>query len=189
MVKLNMQRLISFVKNHKIIVVIITFFVIGSVIAFLAINKRQPLPSQGTAWENLTPGESTKSDVVARLGEPLSESENSAAFRSQSLNRPHQAVFEEEEEKVIFLREIITAKDSKDIPTIQDQYGIPTHTLYGPESQNGFDLYVYPSQGIAYLGNPTTGDLLEIWYFQPTTIELFIENWAQDYSTSTQPGF
>ena len=59
--------------------------------------------------------------------------------------------------------------------------------LYGPDSVNGYYLFVYPTGGIAYLGNPITKSLLEIWRFIPTDINTLINNWAQNYSIEQPP--
>jgi len=88
---------------------------------------------------------------------------------------------------VVFIREIITAKDKKTTEDITSQYGNAPYTLYGPASVNGFNLYVYLDKGIAYIGHVKEPILLEIWYFQPTTIEDFQVKWAKGYSTTHGP--
>jgi len=53
--------------------------------------------------------------------------------------------------------------------------------LYSQAPNASFDLFVYPANGIAYLGH-SDGTILEIWYFPPVeNIDMFIENYGQGY--------
>lgn len=48
--------------------------------------------------------------------------------------------------------------------------------LYGPV----FKTYVYPSKGLAFIGNPFPDELYEIQVFEPTTLEVYRSKWGTD---------
>ncbi|OGM56205.1 hypothetical protein A3E46_00695 [Candidatus Woesebacteria bacterium RIFCSPHIGHO2_12_FULL_46_16] len=177
------------IKIRILLVLLLGLFVVG---AFLLLRARStpslptPTPSAGAKYKFLIPGTSSRGDVLKNLGQPLNdEASELLNFKSNNPNLPHQAVVPED--TVVFIREIITAKDKKTTEDITSQYGNAPYTLYGPASVNGFNLYVYPDKGIAYIGHVEESILLEIWYFQPTTIEDFQTRWAKGYSTTHRP--
>ncbi|MCX6706058.1 MAG: hypothetical protein NTV24_03055 [Candidatus Woesebacteria bacterium] len=145
-------------------------------------NNATPQPSQIKTidWSKLTPGESTTKDVTDVLGNPIIQKENVYFFKSSTSVANNEAVIENGTAQ--FFKEIVTLSDKKTVDTITSKYGLAPNTLYGSNSINGFDLYVYPDKGVAYLGNSITRDLLEIWHFTPTDIDTFLNKWGQGYS-------
>lgn len=137
-------------------------------------------------YQKILPGVSSKTDVISLLGAPLTEEENTIEYKSSSPNFNHQITFDQE--KVSFVKEIVTLKEksSKKAQDIIKASGEPKNMLYGPDAEAGFYLFVYPEDGVAYIGHPESGMLLEIWHFPPTDIESFINKYAQDYSETRQ---
>lgn len=141
--------------------------------------------SKGASFKSLIPGQSTKSDAIEKLGEPLNDKEpGSLDFESKNPNLPHRVATENE--KITFIKEIITAEDGKTSIDITALYGEAPYVLYGLDSIHGFNLYIYPDKGIAYLGHVKEPILLEVWYFQPTTFEEFRDKWAPGYYDTPQ---
>ena len=151
-------------------------------------NDKESLPpkSNQANYQSLTPGTSTKEDVLDKLGKPVAEEENGGIlnYSSSSSERPHQVVLEENNIKLI--KEIVTLRDEKKTIDIQNVYGKPKNVLYGDRSSAGFHLFIYPENGIAYIGQAESGLLLEVWYFPPTTFELFKTTYASEYSLTLQ---
>ena len=140
---------------------------------------------KGAGYESLFPGQSTKPEVIEKLGEPLNDKASDILdFKSSNPNLPNKIVTENE--KVVFIKEIITAEDGKTPTKFLDLYGDAPYVLYGPESIHGFNLYIYPDRGIAYLGHFKEPFLLEVWYFQPTKFEDFRDKWASSYTSAPQ---
>jgi hypothetical protein len=135
-------------------------------------------------YKNLKLGISTKDDVIKNIGEPLyiNRRVNQEILNYESNNPNFNNEILVKDNKVTFIREVVTQEDQKTISSITNKYGRPEKVLYGPRSGVGFYLYVYPEKGIAYIGHDKSGILLEIWYFVPTTYESFIINYARDYS-------
>jgi hypothetical protein len=145
--------------------------------------------SEGAIFENLKPGVSTLDDVVAQFGTSDKETAtgSSKILEYESKNPNFNNEFKITDDKVDFIKQIVTMQEGITVKSINEEYGIYRNILYGPLSQNGFHLYAYPDKGIAYIGNQNADIVLEIWYFPPTTIEQFMSLYAQDYSERYKP--
>lgn len=186
-----MNKPLSGISKVFIVVLLILIVIVGA--AFFLNTKRggsisKPTPTPTTespVWQGLTPGVSSNAEVESVLGSPISKStsgdKTTEGFSSTSLNYPNEITFDTNG-KAVFIRRIVTAKDNFNVKDITDTYGAGSTRLYGPESVNGMDLYVYPTKGVAYLGNPDGNVVLEVWYFVPTTLENFLKTWATSYS-------
>lgn len=164
-----------------------TIFVITKIYKNSLVSHKTPTspPSNNqAAYQKIVPGVSSKNDVISLLGEPLTEEENTIEYKSSSPNFNHQITLDQE--KVSFIKEIITLKEKKSSKDITNVYGVPKKMLFGPDAAAGFYLFVYPENGIAYVGHPESGLLLEIWYFPPTNMEDFISKYTQGYSETRQ---
>lgn len=185
--------MLNIIKNHPKI----SAFVLVAVALLLSMvfinNKKQesttptisPVYPQAK-WDSLTPGISSREEINQKLGSPTSEKTEGdktiASYKSKSATRPNVVTYQNQ--TGIFFKEIVTTKDSQRTGDIIKIYKEAKYILYGPDAPNGDYLFVYPENGIAYLGNPNTGTLLEIWYFTPTTFEDFKSKWASDYSST-----
>ena len=137
----------------------------------------------GAGFNSLIPGQNTKSEALETLGNPLNNEESATLdFESSNPNLFHQIITENE--KITFIKEVIAPSDGKTTLDINSLYGDARYVLYGPESIHGFNLYIYPNKGIAYIGHLKEPVLLEVWYFQPTTFENFKAKWATGYSNT-----
>lgn len=178
------KRLITFL-------IIFLIILVGVIVFFFARSKKAVptptgLPTSGASYKSLTPGVSSKEDAIKLLGTPLNSSTSDTLdFKSNNPNLPNQV--DTSNDKVSLIKEIVTVSDKKTTTDITGQYGIAPSVLYGPDSVNGFNLYVYPDKGIAYIGHIKEPIVLEIWYFQPTTLENFISKWAPNYSETPHP--
>lgn len=181
-----MQNLKS--RIEKVLLVLVAILIVAFITFRSKPNNQDQNDSvpKGASFKSLVPGDSTKSDTIERLGDPLNNKEsNSLDFKSRNPNLPHQVLTENE--KITFIKEIITAEDGKTSTYITNFYGEAPYVLYGLESIHGFNLYIYPDKGIAYIGHVKEPILLEVWYFQPTTQEDFRDKWAPNYSGTFQP--
>lgn len=174
---------------------LILLSLIATIFIISKVNNRPPgtpnIPSSSSFsdlidYQKIVPGASSKSDVVSLLGDPLAEKGNIIEYKSSSPNFNHQVIFDRD--KVSFIKEVVTLKekDSKKAQDIIKAYGDPKKMFYGPDAEAGFYLFVYPEMGIAYIGSPESGMLLEIWHFSPTDTENFINKYAQGYSETRQ---
>lgn len=136
-------------------------------------------------YKNLIPGTSTENDVTSVWGRPVTtetlDGQKVSDYRSTNQYRFHQVIYYNGKAKLI--KEIVNSNDNINADYITGTYGTTADKLYEKYPHSSFNLYVYPSNGIAYLGH-VDGTIKEIWYFEPTTFENFIVDWGQDYSTA-----
>jgi outer membrane protein assembly factor BamE (lipoprotein component of BamABCDE complex) len=132
----------------------------------------------------ITPGKSTKGDVVYKLGKPNKESENEDVtilyYNSTSKTRDSQITISQD--IVVLIKEMLTYSDPKKVSDIEKTYGLSNYSLFGPDYAGGNKLYIYPAKGIAYLGDPKFDTIDEIWYFESTSIEIFKQKFASNYT-------
>lgn len=162
-------------------------FSILSLIYIISVTKKQNETLQPSStkesYKSFEAGKSDYTEVQTVLGKPLKE-EKEGEFRvyyypSQSAARNDKLYFKEE--KLHLAKEIVAARQNLKSNEITVTYGVAPYVLYGSDSTSGFYLYIYPDKGIAYIGNPYSEDLLEIWHFQKTTIEDFRKDFAPKY--------
>jgi outer membrane protein assembly factor BamE (lipoprotein component of BamABCDE complex) len=183
----KMGNILNFIKK-KAIFIIVALFVIGLFLVFrISKPEDQSQFSQKQAeFNDLKPGKSTKKKVEEELGNPITteqkEEQEISEYKSSSEVNKHRVIYKDG--KAIFINETVTIEDKKNFQPIIDEFGPAPHILYkGSMAVAGFGLYVYPENGIAYIGNPAgDGVILEIWYFEPTTINEFKSTWATGYS-------
>ena len=168
---------------------LVLLFVVG---LYLLFQKTSAPPSQTTSeisFKSLVPGKSTKKDVVDVLGTPKKEGatdNNRVLLEYDSDSSVYNNQITLDGGVVDNILEIVTLKNPKYAKEIINVYGEPKYVLYGSDSYAGFNLYVYPEEGIAYLGSSHNGLLLEIWYFPPTNIDVFKEKYATEYSDTLE---
>lgn len=184
--------MINYLRNHKLLTLLVLAAIV--IVIILAINQKRgvptpkstPLPS-AQEWNGITPGVSTQQDVINQLGQPRSESSGILLYESKSPTRDNQVVIQNG--TAVLIKEIVAFTENRTIDEITSKYGTADNVLYGDGAVNGNYLFVYLSKGIAYLGNPDTKSLQEIWYFPPvSSVDGFISKWAQGYSKEQSGG-
>lgn len=165
-----------------------------AIILYLAIFSRKkiqvtPIPKTGASYKNLTPGVSTQKDLTDSQGNPIKEIQqgNTTTLEYASQNPNFNNQFLIQQGTVNLIKQIVAPADNINISVLNQKYGNYDNVLYGTGSSNGFNLYVYPGKGIAYIGNQQTGDVTETWYFPPTTLDNFKALYASDYSDQENP--
>lgn len=185
-----MQKIISFIKKYWILLftVLAAVLYIAKLIIVPAQTKVSPSPTpsdQVASYKSIVPGVSTEADLKTLLGTPvkttIDKNQSTDEFKSTSELRRHIATIQNG--KVTFFKEIVSSNDKTTANDIINIYGSATDVLYSKLPNSVFKLYVYPQNGIAYIG-ASDGTLLEIWYFKPIDISNFISQWGQEYSTS-----
>jgi len=177
---------INIIKNKKIflLVGIIILIVIPLFILFgkngLKINDNTIKTSTNFDPKKIIPGTTKEKDIEKALGKPVEKSGNILNYQSNNPNSYN--TVQVENGKVAFVKEIITSKIEKTKKDIVSEYGEPKYKLYGPYSNSGINLYIYPDKGLAFLGGDDFDSIQEIWYFPPTTFEDFKRTYAKDYS-------
>lgn len=185
----------AFISKHKII--IMTVLTITLLVAGIALSRKKtetPVLVEPTAAPRQVSGEwGNLSDLVSNLGTPINRDDSNNKdgyfeYKSKSVNLNNEVLYQSN--VPLFYKQIIDPSENKTSDSIKKQFGEPEIVLFGDFSEMGFNLYAYPSKGIAYIGSARQNYLIEVWYFEPTSITTFRQKWAPNYSlTPTQGGF
>ena len=126
-------------------------------------------------WKEIEAGKSTASQLD-KLGEPKEEQRTTEGqlLLYQSENEYHLDEVETKGNKVIFIKEKMYSKSDRSLWARIDSLGNSYTMLYGPNSNSGINLFVYPAYGVAYLANQLGDLIFETWYFTPSTLEEFL---------------
>lgn len=177
----------NFFLKHKYLVLLLVSVV--SVVSILLVTRKQkqtPTITTKTKIDTISIGKSTKEEVIKILGSPIAEKTagnfDVLTFGSSSPTRPDQVFIKQN--IVQMTKEIISFQDQRKAEAIKNNNGVASNILYGSDALAGFYLFVYPDKGLAYLGNPNSDDLLEIWHFASTDIQSFKRDLAPDYKDS-----
>lgn len=153
-------------------------------------NINNPINETGLAYNNLLPGKSTINDIKNTLGTPKKESSNGSTttleYNSTNPNFNNQILLDSGTLDVV--KQIVSSKDNISISELNQKYGNYEDVLYKSSSYNGFNLYIYPSKGLAYIGHQGSGIVLEIWYFKPMSFETFKSTLGKGFSESPVEG-
>jgi hypothetical protein len=182
------EKIKSILKNKFYLTLIIIFIVLMITNAVLdrlndetnnnIINTTPP--QNQVDYNNVHPGYDDRNSIIKKLGEPLNNRNTRILeFRSSAPGKPH--FVELDDNTVSIIRETIDKVDNIEIDDITSKHGEPEHILYDSRSLGGFYLFVYPQKGLAYVGHPESGILLEIWYFKPMNYEAFKKRHARGY--------
>lgn len=185
-----MGKIVNFIKRYWVLILVALAVVL--ILIDRIITPKTPTPpvtstptsTRIAEYKSIKLGKSTLDEINKLLGFPVGQSEEggkiTAEYKSSSKYRNNIVIVQNGVATLI--KEIVTATDNKKSQDITNEFGVAPYRLYSQELSATFDLYVYPANGIAYLGHED-GTLLEIWYFQPTDIDNFTTTWANGYST------
>ena len=187
-----LQKLLAFIKKNKLVLLIILAVVLYVITKFIpeekVENKQETQIPQAVIWNSITLGQSTSENVIEKLGQPLKTTEQETNkvlnYKSKNPNIDNQVFVDNNENKVVLIKEAIASNEERNAKEVIDKFGVSSNIFFESGdfySAPSYYFYVYPSEGIAYIGHVTTGDLLEVWYFKPTTLEEFKNIWIPGF--------
>lgn len=187
----------SFLSKYKLFFIpaILLLFFIATILLSLIFNEDSN-PNIITPEENpnLTSGPLPKTTPRPREGaetevedipglqnkETLPDGTIKYIFTSHIPERPN-IILAKGEHDVLFQRSITLESHQVRISHYTDAYGqakwiFKGSSFYGPSAQT----YIYPERGFAFIGNPTTGEVLEQHVFQPLKVEEYVSRYGED---------
>lgn len=178
-------------KKYWLIVLLAFIATILVIINFFITNKNngQKTPVQtavpSVSWKGVVPGQTNKDQLVKLLGTPdpaySNPTNNTYAYpREQG---PPNLVFLDGD-KVGLIKEMVT---SGNLSQYIQKYGKPEGEYWGENQESGFKIYIFSKSGLAVMAHQKEGLVVEIWYFQPTTLENFLAIWGRDLSLEEKP--
>lgn len=144
----------------------------------------QEASQQEKAYSTIKIGETTNEQLkqLPELkGEHVKGNQTEFSFKSARYN---DNIVITENGVVVFKKVITIDPQTWQHPPLSsylNAYGTPEAEFTGSSAYGSrFKTYVYPSKGLAFIGNPTPDELYEIQVFEPTTLEQYRSKWGQD---------
>lgn len=111
--------------------------------------------------------------------ENLPDSATKYYFTSPLQGRPNMIISKADD--VLFQSSVTDPKYPVKITDYSTSYGAAKwvfkgSNFYGLEARS----YIYPERGFAFIGNPTTGEVLEQHLFHPTKVEDYLKKYGDD---------
>ena len=190
-----MRNTISFLKRYWLLILVVlagVLFIINKMLGTetaLPAMSPSPFSNKVADYNSIQPGKSNVDEINNLLGFPVEQSAADGKITAEysSSNEFRNNIITIQNGVATLIREVVNTSDNKRAQDIINEFGQAPYRLYKQKANEYFDLYVYPANGIAYLGHED-GTLLEIWYFESTTIENFVTKWATDYSIQKYNG-
>lgn len=191
---------IKFMKKYwlfAVLIIIIFFLFLVRLFspAPTPVSSPSPSPSPvsfGLSWQGIVPGKTLENELEKILGGPLKKEvrENYLVyFYSTSPNLPewlHEVYLLQN--RVVFIKEKMAGEANKNLKTYFNQYGQPTKIFYGPYSPP-YIYHLFSEKGFLVVADPDSQNVLEAWYFQPTTTEDFGQKWGKELSLTKPKRF
>lgn len=181
--------------KKKILILLSLISLVALIFIIVVINKDKNnekivTSTEAPVYKNLQPGKSSGSDIINNLGQPIESSTigDTTTFEYPSNNPNFNDQYKIKEDSLELIKHIVSSKDNIKISDINNTYGNYENVLYKSSSHSGFNLYIYPSKGIAYYGHQGSGIVLEIWYFKPMTFDTFKASFSEGYSENPVEG-
>ena len=143
------------------------------------------IPIQENTWNNITPGYSTTQNMVEILGQPISQEQTDFGVRysyeSEFPTIPTK-VETNLKQKVVFIKQRVAYDPELTLNKLQQNYGNFDFEINVPESHGAIKAFVFLQKGVAVIAHIADQSIEQVWYFEPTSKEKFLQNWGQNLS-------
>lgn len=190
-----MKKAFNFLRDHWLLILIVLTILLLMVNKIIKLKipdvsvSPTPISTKIADFKSIVPGKTNLDEINNLLGFPVEQGEEEGKIIAEykSSNEFRNNIIIIQNGMATLIKEVVNTPDNKKAQDVVSRFGSAPYRLYEQKPNETFDLYVYPTNGIAYLGHED-GTLLEIWYFEPITIENFISNWAPGYSQREYKG-
>jgi len=143
-------------------------------------------PTKISSWNDIIPGQTTKIEVINKLGNPLEEKAESfgqiMTYDSGIKALPNTIIYDTTTGKVSGT--LITVSDKAQAENFYQEMlklGKPEKIMYSKYLQFS-KIYIFAQKGISYSANETTKTVDAIHYFQPTTLDKYLSQFGGFFS-------
>ena len=177
MPKVTLHQIATFVKAEAPLI-ILGFLAISAVAVALFLhdpNQSSPPTPPGTPWQNAVyAGATSRQELEAKLGQPqkVEQYDNRLVYQYPSQNQflPH--TVEITQDTVTIIKEQVIGNEKGVLSDYQAKYGPAETKLFGSHGTIA-PGHFWGAAGLLIFANQFDGTIVEIWYFQPTTLEIF----------------
>ena len=170
----NLTQVARIIKSEVVLVTIGIISISVFALAIFGLLNRSKTPSTppGTPWQDsIFPGFSTKEDVESMLGQPLNITEENEkliySYSSEVPTRNHSVYISQD--KVEIIKEQITSQNRKNLSEFTQKYGSFDAKVFGYHGSFA-PGHFWAKEGILVFAGQFDGNVVEIWYFKPTTL-------------------
>lgn len=132
-----------------------------------------PTPTSAITFQNIQPGITSANQLQAILGQPISSKTQDGAttleLPSTYLKNPHVAVVKND--LVVLFAEKVALDKKLVLENYIDQFGQPDTTRYLERYGPGYSAHIFLKQGLLVVAYDRSGEVVELWYFQPMSIQ------------------
>lgn len=179
MASLTLSQVSKLVKSELTLIIIglISALIFAfAIYSFSQKPKPQTQPQQAS-WQNIYAGTTSERELTSTLGPPNKKDTandlQTYYYPTENEYRPN--TVEIKENKVSIIKEQITPNQSINLSEFSAKYGPSENTLYGHYGTIA-PGYFWSRHGLLVFAGQNEGNVLEIWYFAPTTLGNFLES-------------
>jgi hypothetical protein len=150
-------------------------------------SSSQPTPDPAqevVCYQGITPGQTTRADVVALLGDPTRTEQDDAneilLYPSPYPRQYNTIVIQDQIVVIIYV--VIGNEDALAFSAIKALYGEPSHIAYTTFLQ-GSMTYIYPDKGRAFIADENADIVFIKQCFLPMSLEDYMNTWGKDLPT------
>ena len=135
--------------------------------------------------KGITPGETSRVQVIDQLGEPLGselDGEFETLIYSSSIPRQYHSIVIQNDQ-VIFISVILDEDETRlSWSDVIEEYGTPQGTTYS-NYMDGSMTYIYPYAGQAFVANPENDAVFIRQCFKPMILSEYMNSWGTNLPT------
>ncbi len=175
MENLSLTKIAKVVKSELFLIVIaivsISLFLLF-VFTFKSKNNQPKTENQQVSWRGqILPGQTDTKKLNSIVGNPAKIENSTYYYSSTNPKRPHQV--EVAGDKVALIKEQVIGKEKGLMKDYIASLGQPEAIVYG-NHDIAAPGHFWGNKGIIVFGNDNSGLIIEIWYFEPTTLDEFL---------------
>ncbi len=134
-----------------------------------------------TCYEGIQPGQTTKTEAIALLGEPVASEQTGSdevlLYPSPLAGQFNTIILEN---LIVVFSSIVMDEDTTLVLTsIKAQYGEPVQIAYSYYAM-GSKVYIYPEKGFALIGDENFDIVYVKQCFAPVSLEGYMERWGKE---------
>lgn len=181
-----MATLTQVARLIKSELVLVSIIVLAIVIFALAIfgfisQDKTPKTPPGTAWQDkIYPGNTNVQQLESTLGQPQATREENGQIKyfysSGNEFLPHEVSLSNN--TVSIIKEQVIGTEKGNLDDYRQKFAPEENKIFG-EHGTAAPGYFWGQRGILVFANQFDGTIMEIWYFEPTTISRFLSSYPE----------
>lgn len=192
---MNFLAFIPFKTKLLIIGLVIVIIFTTILVALQTSPEQQTLESQPSQIEESAVGKKITPDIEKRLDiiDKEASSEGTTVYSLNSLNTIRTDQIITKQDQIIFQRTYVPENPNDPnhllISKMIEKYGQPENIIKGSKLWGPFmQTYIYPSKGIAFIGNPNTNEVYELQNFTPISLTEYLQKYGDDIDETPPQG-